>query len=128
MTAIVAWSRMCLFSGHSLYIPEIVDYELRRELLRANKADSIIKLDELKDAFIYLPLTTPSMHLAAELWAKARNTGVPTADPKRLDVDVILAAQALTLPAPKADVVVATSNAGHLQRFVAALAWTDIVP
>lgn len=39
---------------------------------------------------------------------------------------VILAAQALTLGAP--DVLVATTNIGHLFRFVPAELWQDIVP
>jgi len=52
---------------------------------------------------------------AAELWALARNRGTPTADPKELDGDVILAAQAEQVRA-----VVATDNVGHLSRFVQA--------
>ena len=66
--------------------------------------------------------------MAVELWAKARQEGRPTADSKELDVDVILAAQALSFGAPANDVVVATTNAKHLAQFVAAKHWTDIVP
>ena len=58
---------------------------------------------------------------AAELWAEARRSGMPTADPKELDCDVILAAQALGI-----DGIVATENIGHLSRFVAAKHWYDI--
>jgi 7,8-dihydro-6-hydroxymethylpterin-pyrophosphokinase len=65
---------------------------------------------------------------AAELWAFARNRGFQTADPKRLDIDVILAAQALTLEVPTAEIVVATSNVGHLSHFVSALVWSEIAP
>ena len=68
------------------------------------------------------------MLLAASLWAKARQSGLPTADPKKLDVDVILAAQALTLNAPASSVVIATENVGHLSRFVAADLWSNIKP
>lgn len=59
---------------------------------------------------------------AAELWADARKRGKPTADPKELDGDVILAAQAL-----QANAVVATENVGHLSLFVEARHWKDIV-
>ena len=58
---------------------------------------------------------------AAELWAQARNSGLPTADPKALDCDVILAAQAL-----EKDGIVATENVGHLSRFVDARDWRDL--
>ena len=41
----------------------------------------------------FLPVDTPTLELAAELWAEARNQGMPTADAKSLDVDVIICAQ-----------------------------------
>jgi hypothetical protein len=53
-------------------VPEIADYEVRRELLRANKVRGIARLDLLKNSIGYLPLTTPIMLKAAELWAQAR--------------------------------------------------------
>jgi hypothetical protein len=65
---------------------------------------------------------------SATLWARARQQGVPTADPKELDCDVILAAQVLTCGASPADAVVATSNVGHLGRFVPAHLWAAIAP
>jgi hypothetical protein len=74
----------------------------------------------------YIPLTDAALFLAADLWAESRQHGLPTADPKGLDVDVIVAAQSLTLGIPSDDVVVATPNVGHLARFLDAQSWTDI--
>ncbi len=126
--AIAQWGRNCIAAGHQLYLPEVIDYELRRELLRAGKTRGIAKLDSLKAIFRYLPITTVAMLRAADVWAAARRTGVPTGDPKKLDIDVILAAQALTLAVPAADIIVATSNVSHLSRFVTADLWTNITP
>ena len=126
--AISDWMTDCLAAGHKLYVPEVIDYELRRELLRAGKHRGIGKLDGLKTALRYLPITTTAMLHAAHLWALARQTGLPTGDPKKLDVDVILAAQALTLSVPPSDIIVATSNVAHLSRFVTADLWTKIIP
>jgi predicted nucleic acid-binding protein len=128
LVAITQWSLDCLAAGHHLYIPEVIDYELRRELVRAGKTKSIAALDGLKTLFDYLPITTPAMLRAADLWALSRLSGIPTGDPKKLDIDVILAAQALTLPVLPADIIVATSNVGHLSRFVPADLWTNIFP
>src|SRR5580700_8833820 len=95
--AIGAWGRAMLAAGHQIYVPEVIDYELRRELVRASKPDSIKELDSLKTTFRYLPITTTAMLRAADLWAQSRRAGIPTGDPKKLDNDVILCAQALTL-------------------------------
>lgn len=63
---IAEWLRRQLGSGVRVVIPEIADYEVRRELLRAKKAKSIRRLDELKGVLHYLPLTTAAMLRAAE--------------------------------------------------------------
>ncbi len=76
---------------------------------------------KLKAALPCLPLTTAMMLRAARLWAQARRRGHPTADPKELDCDVILAAQA-----SDANAVVVTDNIGHLSLFVEAKSRRDI--
>jgi len=119
-----------LLSGDRIIVPAIIYYELKRELLRANKAFSVARLDAFasKTPGRYLPLADEALRLAAELWAAARQQGRPLADVKDLDVDVILAAQALSFGPAAADVVVATSNAKHLSQFVAAQNWSEILP
>lgn len=89
---ITNWASDCLSAGHRLYVAEIADYELRRELIRAGKTRSVTRLNALRTTLRYLPLDTPTMLLAANLWAQARRTSQPTAAPQRLDIDVILAA------------------------------------
>ncbi len=114
--------------GWTVYLPEITDYEVRRELTRLGKTASIARLDLLASTAIYLPLTTAAMHLASNLWAQARNGGWATADPHALDGDVILAAQALALSPAPPGLVVATGNVGHLSRYLPAQEWTTITP
>ena len=120
-SACYQWVESLVLNGDEVLVPEIADYEVRRELLRAQKTHGLARLDILKNSLGYLPLTTSVMLKAAELWAQARNSGLPTADPKALDCDVILAAQAL-----EKDGIVATENVGHLARFVDARDWRDI--
>jgi predicted nucleic acid-binding protein len=115
------WLEAHDLAGRVVYLPEIADYEVRRELIRAGKQRSLRKLDALIGQTIYLPLDTPTVRRAAELWAQARNQGVPTAPAEALDADVLLAAQAVQVRA-----VVATENVGHLARFVTARHWRDI--
>ncbi len=109
--------------GYTAVLPEIADYEVRRELLRASKVAGIIRLDQLKSAIRYIPITTETMLKAAELWAMARRSGRPTADPHALDGDIILAAQAILLANEGNEVIVATTNVGHLSQFVDAREW-----
>ena len=120
------WVRSLLLKGYRIILPEIADYEVRRELLRANKLEGVRRLDDWKERLEYLPITTPVILKGAELWATSRQAGMPTADPKELDGDVILAAQALLVSESGEGVVIATTNVGHLSRFVDARHWRDI--
>src|SRR3982751_1984962 len=85
-----------------IYVPEIVDYELRRKLLhvgyrqRQTRKWAREALSNLDDwvASGYIPLTTKALRLAADLWAQTRANGQLRGPEDDLDVDVILAAQA----------------------------------
>ena len=114
------WLQSHLRSGTNVVLPEIADYEVRRELIRSGKSLGTRQLDGLKGVLNYVPLTTETMLLAAQLWAEARPGGQPTADRHALDADVILASQAKMLASSIDQVVIATTNASHLTRFVAA--------
>ena len=130
MVAITDWLSQCLLSGHRVIVPAIVYYELRRELLRVNKTFGVERLDAFsaKMPGRYLPLSDEALRLAAELWATARQQGRPTADAKDLDVDVILAAQALSFGPAFSDVTVVTTNPKHLSQFITAKNWDEIIP
>lgn len=100
----------------AIRVPEIADYELRRELLRQGKTKSIERLNQLSQICL-IPLTPATMQKAAELWAWVRNQGQPTASNDSLDGDVILAAQAILQLRAFDEVSVVTTNYKHISRF-----------
>ena len=111
---------------HEFCLPEIIDYELRRKLIhltRIGRASqrSLDHLDRFGRLLTYLPLDTATMRHAAELWAEVRLRGLPTAPDTALDVDVILAAQAVSVGG-----TVVTTNPRHLERFVPAKTWEEL--
>lgn len=86
-------------------------------------------LDRYKETLGYVPLTTEAMLRAAAFWSDVRREGKPTAPDLALDADAILAGQAATLVSSGEDeIVVATTNVGHLSRFVPAEEWQEIRP
>lgn len=121
MPEILRWQALMISAGMELIVPEIADFEVRRNLLLESRLRSLAKLDDLKIALIYQPITTATMLKAAELRADARSRDRPTADPKELDGDVILAGQAI-----EAGAMIATENVGHLSRYVSAKHWSVI--
>ncbi len=125
-TLCTRWLPTLITSGNRVIIPEIADYEVRRELLRANKVSGIARLDELANLVEYLPITTTAMRQAAMFWAQARQQGQPTAGDRTIDSDMILVAQATTLNV--VNFVIATTNVGHLSRFAPADLWQNITP
>jgi predicted nucleic acid-binding protein len=125
--AIRQWMKSHLKRGVRVRVPEIADYEVRRNLVlecssptttKATLAKTAIaRLDALKSTVGYIPLTTQIMKMAADLWADVRRKGMMTAPKEALDGDAILAAQAIIISAGHEQVIIATDNIGHLNRF-----------
>ena len=123
-----AWAERHRLAGTELIVPDIIAYEVRRELLRLGRATAAAELDGFvrRPGCSSLAVTEAALRRAAELWAAVRRQGRPTADRHALDVDVILAAQVLTAGWDLAEVVVATGNLKHLNLFVPAAEWATI--
>jgi predicted nucleic acid-binding protein len=120
------WLNDLLTAGVRVVVPEIADYEVRRELLRVGARAGLRRLAALESTLLYAEITTAVMHQAARFWAEVRQRGLPTSDPKALDADAILAAQAHLAGGPGDTVIVATDNVGHLGQFVDARPWPTI--
>lgn len=122
------WVARHINAGDRFIVPEIIDYEVRRELLRLGKTGAIRRLDLFNRAEPdrLLPVSSDALRKAAELWAQVRRKGMPTADIHALDVDVILAAQVLTTDFGSDDVIVATGNVSHLSPIIRADQWDRI--
>jgi predicted nucleic acid-binding protein len=119
--ATAEWFLAMLKADCEVIVPEIADYELRRNLILEDLTESLRRLDEIKGELTYLPIDTPTMLEAARLWADVRRRHKPTAHKHALDGDAILAAQA-----KRACAVVATDNVGHLDQFVETRLWRDM--
>lgn len=124
--ACIKWLLSLIDNDVKVCIPEVCDYEIRREYLRRKNVKCLAKLDQLIENLQYIPINSSMMRKAAELWAKSRQIGQITADPKELDADVILCAQALLSIEANDELVVATTNIGHLSYFVSANKWENI--
>lgn len=126
------WAANHLRAGNRFMVPAIADYEVRRELVRLGKTAGIATLDAWNQVTEerYIPLNDSTLKLAATLWAQVRNQGIVTADPKELDCDALIAAQALEYQQlhgiSENGLIVATTNTGHLSKFVAAELWPNI--
>jgi predicted nucleic acid-binding protein len=126
--ACAKWLQLMINGNCPILVPEITDYEIRRELLRANKINGLRRLDSFisSNAVVYLPIDTTVMRQAALLWAEARQKGRPAADNKALDADMILSAQAIVQC--KNNFVIATTNVKHFPPNVPADTWQNILP
>jgi predicted nucleic acid-binding protein len=100
---------------YRVVVPEIIDYEIRRNLLltaqrqKAWATDALSLLDEMV-SFGYEKLKTETFRLAAQIWADSRLRHQPRAPEAALDIDVILAAQARG-----ANGLVVTENLRHFR-------------
>ena len=124
--SVVEWFRTMLLRQEEIRIPEICDYELRRELLHNGFMRSIQLLDAYCSAVGLLPINSSVMKKAAQLWADSRKQGKVTAPPEALDGDVILAAQAIYIAKEGFQPTVVTENVRHLAWFTNAQEWQDV--
>src|SRR5947209_4096584 len=72
------WARGLLAAGVRLCVPEIADYEVRRELIRSGATTGIVRLDQLRAGLDFVPITSDAMLRAADLLAAVRRAGQPT--------------------------------------------------
>lgn len=120
---IQTWLTSEMIAGSVVYISEVADFEVRRELTRLIRAGQLPasrlnRLDQLAGVFSYLPVSTAMWRRASDFWADARQQGLPTATASALDADALIAAQAAEVGA-----TVVTSNPGHIGRWVTVRNW-----
>jgi predicted nucleic acid-binding protein len=122
------WFYLLLSRGVYLVSSTICKYEVKRELIRRKKARELSHLEQLKTRLDFLGVDEKTLDVAAELWAQARIEGMPTADDKSLDADLIICAQWQLLKEeyPGRYIVIATTNVAHLSRFAEAQEWRNI--
>ena len=131
--AVNNWMYSLLGKGVVVVTSHICDYEVRRSLIlnsmRGASDKGIDSLNELAEIVGFLPVSEIVLKTASQIWAEARNKGIPTADEKSLDADVIICAQwqLLSEEYPGRQVVIATTNVKHLSRFARAKIWQDII-
>ena len=132
VNAVKEWMYSLLAKGVVIVTSQICDYEIRRSLIlnfiRGLSSQGIDNLAQLEKIIDFLPVSETILKTASRIWAEARNKGIPTADEKSLDADVIICAQwqLLSEEHPGRNVVIATTNVKHSSRFARAKIWQNI--
>lgn len=124
---ITLWFNEILRTDRRVVLTEIVDYEVRRGLLRIPAPRQVTNLDDLRDIVLYSPITTDIMRDAAAVWADARRRGRPFTADDRLDGDAILIAQSRAL-GDRRRVVLVSENTNDFGHYVEASRWQDFTP
>lgn len=128
------WLSLLLARSAYIVTSDLCDYEHRRGLILASMtggdSSGIKKLNQLRQdkTIDFLPVTSEVLLVAAEKWATAQTSNLPTTDKKRIDVDIILSAQwqLLNEQFPGRRVVIATTNIRHFSRFTDCQNWQNI--
>lgn len=123
------WVERMEATGASIVIPEVIYFEVKRGLLWKAATGKLARFERIVRDLGVVPITFAAWDRAAEFWALLHNQGRPTAHPKSLDADAVLAGVAVTVAKPGDVSVIATTNKRHLHRFpgVTAESWFDIL-
>lgn len=126
------WLYGLLAKGVYICSSDLCDYEVRRSLILASHRKPEIRgiqnLDNFREVITFLEPTSVLLKQASSVWASARIQGIPTANEKNLDVDIIICThyQMLQEEFPGRYIVIATTNVKHLSRFAEAKVWRSI--
>lgn len=73
------WIAQCIQNSVRVIVPEIADYEVRRELVRTGNTAAVARLDAFITALPdrYLPVSTEAWRLAAYLWRRRAVAATP---------------------------------------------------
>lgn len=123
------WLRTLLAAGVVVLTADVSLYEVRRELKRRRAEAKLVRLSTALEGVGRVPVSSKAWELAEDLWAETRRAGLPTAPDDDLDGDVILAAVARTIGVRGDEVIIASQNVGHLNRFpgLDAREWRNIL-
>ncbi|BAY12218.1 nucleic acid-binding protein [Calothrix sp. NIES-2098] len=126
------WLYRLLAKGVYVCSSQICDFEVRRSMILESQIkpffNHIPNLDRLQEIITFLPITAELVKKVSALWAVARSQGLPNADAKSLNIDMIICShwQMLQEEFPGRYVAIATTNVKHLSRFTEAKIWRDI--
>lgn len=121
------WLYRLLSRGVRVVIPDICDYEVRRELIRIDSS-SIEHLNSLRELLDCREVTFDILEHAAKLWAESRKISQPNTVQENIDVDCIISAYCHILEQenPGREVILATKNIKDFQRTTKCAHWQDI--
>jgi predicted nucleic acid-binding protein len=100
-------ARAARSGGADLLLCPVVDYEIRRGLLKRGAQGALRSFEAIRSGLVYEPFDEATWRQAAELWAASRRLGQPIPD-----ADLLIAAQALQLEA-----TLATDNQKRFEVF-----------
>lgn len=122
-----AWIAAMKADGAVIVVTEIADYEVRRRHCKDQATAGLRRLDAMKAAHEYRPITTEIMLLAAELWGMMRRIGRGPSPPEAIDGDAILVATVRFL-GRAGDIVTIATGDGDITRFpgIDARGWKTI--
>jgi hypothetical protein len=121
----VQWFESLVAADVEIVVPEICDYELRREYILQNNLKAIGFLDGLKQSAVFCKVDSDIWLAAAALWAQCRSAGKAMAGNAELDGDVLLIATVNSMTLDPTTVV-ATTNVKHIDQHLDARKWEDI--
>ena len=119
------WERDFIAQGNRLAVPDMMVYEVVRELKLQGKTIGIARLEESINRSLYIPTTREILDIASDLWAELRKRGKPTVSKEALNFDTILAAHAIFLNNTGSRAVVAATNLRHLSLMTETYDWRD---
>ncbi|MEB3309761.1 MAG: hypothetical protein VKJ02_05970 [Snowella sp.] len=127
------WLYNKIVKGCTILSSQICKYEVKKSLLLVQEKTSFTvsgtqKLTELENLIDFIDVKASDIEIACQLWVQSIVKGIQVAPSMDINFDIIICAQfrRLELENPGREVVIATTNLRHLQRFAKADLWENL--